>query len=94
MLDGTWKANFESYATFRVIQPNGKSKHFANASDRTPLVVTLRELITDTPTFIPSITGSFAGTLYAEDNRNDSLVIDRGTFAFLKPTSNFNQCHQ
>ncbi len=91
-LNGTWKANFESYATFRVIQPDGKSRHFSNAPDRTPFVVTVRELITDTPSFIPSLTGSFSGTLYAEDNHNDSLVINQGTFAFLKATSNFDHC--
>jgi len=91
-LNGTWKANFESHVTLNLKQATGANKRYINSPDRTPFVVTVRELITDTPTFIPSLIGSFAGTLYAEDDRNDSLVIDQGTFAFQKGTSNFHHC--
>ncbi|MEZ0483381.1 DUF5025 domain-containing protein [Fibrella aquatica] len=90
-LNGTWKAHFESYVTLNMKQASGANKRYINSPDRTPFVVTVRELITDIP-FVPGLIGSFAGTLYAEDDSNDSLVINQAAFAFLKLTSNFDHC--
>lgn len=92
-LTGTWKSNFESYTIFRRQLPNGQSRRYVNDPARGSFTVTVSEwYIRPSSVIIPSLRGTFSGTLYAEENPSDSVVIRRGGMAFIRPTSSTDQC--
>ena len=82
LLDGTYKKDFDSYFMFQMQQPTGNFKLYVNIPQRYPCVVNVEAIATKKGYTIPGIKGTFVGVVYNEDNPLDSLVIEKGKFAF------------
>lgn len=81
-LNGTYKEDFDSYFLFVVQQPAGNATFYVNDPSRSPFIVNVAEIPTRKLATIPGIKGFFSGILYNEADPSDSLIIEKGKFAF------------
>lgn len=80
VLKGSWKEDFVAYAVFKISTSPTAYKRYVNQPNRHPFTVIVTEITREKYAYIPGIIGTFSGTLYNEDNPNDSLKIDQGNF--------------
>jgi hypothetical protein len=92
-INGTFYAQFESYARLTMNDSNGKRRYY-NKKDGNSFKVEVTDMPPAIAGFEPGIQGTFSGVLYNEDDPHDSLSISDGKFSFLKINfNNFNQCN-
>lgn len=85
--------DFTSYARFIKYEPNGNLKIYDNSKNNTSSQVTIDELLPEKGLTLVGIKGSYTGTLYNDENQNDSIVITECKFIFNRINrGDFGQC--
>ncbi|EJF10825.1 DUF5025 domain-containing protein [Pontibacter sp. BAB1700] len=89
---GTYQEIFDSYAYYLITHADGTSTRYVNTPNSFQVRV---DEILPLPGYVAlqSIKGSFEGILFHEQNPEEFIRIERGSFKFNKPnSSNPNHC--
>jgi hypothetical protein len=92
-LTGTYREHAGSYALYLVTAEDGNSVRYINKENSNTFRVDVEEIRPVAGSSLSTINGTFQGTLYREDNPQDSLIINSGSFEFNRPNRySFFQC--
>jgi hypothetical protein len=92
---GVYREPRQSSVAFGLRKPTGEYALYVNKRNDPAFVVVVTDVLYIPPgaSVTPRLRGTFSGTLYNEQNPQDSLHISEGTFSFRKMNRNtFNQC--
>jgi hypothetical protein len=90
VLNGSRRGDFESFATFRGLRPDGTYASYTNDAKRKPMVVLIERII-PTELISSGIEGTFAGVLYNEADLRDSVIVENGRFSFAAPQTSYER---
>jgi hypothetical protein len=92
-LTGNYREHAASYAFYLVTAEDGTSMRYINKENSDAFRVVVDEIRPVAGSSLSIIKGSFQGIIYREDNPQDSLIINSGSFEFNRPNRySFFQC--